>query len=277
MRQNLWTQLAPNRGRRLQLILRHRDDAGEQDQEHQWCPLPDIGNHDRDHRADRVPQPDDVEIEAGNPADDLIDRAVALEKHEEHVTGHGGHDHHRHQQDDVEYAFAMETIDKQNCETEAEKELDRDHDGHDQEGSPDRSPEAAILENLNVIVEPVERFEGINPCGSVERTPPGQAQINQHERGEGDDENQQKLRRNRHPDSEPPAQPLDRERTAATHRRARLCRHFRHCFSAPKVSPRTRCFWMMMPRTTGGIAATRPNAALAPYIGPVIATLSSLM
>ena len=37
-----------------------------------------------------------------------------------------------------------------------------------------------------------------------------------------------------------------------------------HCFSAPNVRPRTRCFWMAMPMITGGIAAIRPSAAFAP-------------
>ena len=33
----------------------------------------------------------------------------------------------------------------------------------------------------------------------------------------------------------------------------------------------------MIPNTTGGIAAIRPKAALAPYIGPVIAVNNSFM
>ncbi len=37
-----------------------------------------------------------------------------------------------------------------------------------------------------------------------------------------------------------------------------------HCFRAPKVRPRTRWRWMAMPMMTGGTAAMRPSAALAP-------------
>ena len=51
--------IGAEQGRRLDLILRHADQAGEQDQEHQRRPLPDVGDHDRDQRQRRVGQPGD--------------------------------------------------------------------------------------------------------------------------------------------------------------------------------------------------------------------------
>ena len=54
--------------RRLDLIVRHPDQAGEQDQEHQRRPLPDVGDHHRDQRQRRVGQPGDRDRLAGQRA-----------------------------------------------------------------------------------------------------------------------------------------------------------------------------------------------------------------
>ena len=68
---------------RVHLVLRQRRQPGQEDQEHERRPLPDVDEHDRPDREIRVLEPLDRLVEAEDRFERLVDRAVLLEEHEE--------------------------------------------------------------------------------------------------------------------------------------------------------------------------------------------------
>ena len=262
--------LAPSSVAALSWSSRHADQAGQQDQEHQRRPLPDIGDHDGKQRQRRIGEPGDGDGVAGQRRQDVVHRSARLEQHEEHVAGDGGHHHHRHQQDGIEDALARKFVGEQGGERQAEQEFGRHADRHDDRRAPKRAPEARIRRQVGVVGEGVPELPGIPPAGARQRRPVGQADVELHQQRKHRDEQHQQLRRQRQAKAETRSLGAGRvvlcllvadgHGAPLLHRRCRRA----HCFSAPKVRPRTRCRWMAMPMMTGGTAAMRPSAALAP-------------
>ena len=82
-------------------LTRQGGEAGQEDQERQGRPLPDVGDDDPPLRGDRMRQPADARIDAEplqERGQDLIERPAVDVDHGEIVADDDRHDHHRHQE-----------------------------------------------------------------------------------------------------------------------------------------------------------------------------------
>ena len=102
-------------------------------------------------------QPEDVDLPAGDPAQQLVDRAVLVVP--QHAPGQPDHDwdhHHRQHQDRHGEALAVEVADKEQRQAQTEQELKPDRAEDDDPGVLQRTPDARINQGIAVVCQPDE-------------------------------------------------------------------------------------------------------------------------
>ena len=104
-------------------LSRQGGEAGQEDQEGQRGPLPDVGEDDRPLRGDRMRQPADARVDAEaleEGCEDLVERPAVDVDHREIVADHDRHDHHRYQEYGGVELLRPRAPRHQHCQHEAE-------------------------------------------------------------------------------------------------------------------------------------------------------------
>ena len=187
-------QEAPSRIGSHLLVLRYRDHAGQKDQEHQGCPLPDIGNHHGDKRQVRIRQPGDRDRLRGEKRQEIVDRSAGLEQHEEHVSGNRRYDHHRHEDGRIEKPLAGKIVDEKDSQTETQQELQRHANDHHDTRAPECTPEARVVDQIDIVEQADPQLVSPPPADAIKRRPVGERNVELHQDREQGDEQHQDLR-----------------------------------------------------------------------------------
>ena len=138
-------------------------ERGEQDQEHERRPLPDLADENRGIDEVRIDRPQRHDLAAPEPADDLVDRPVALVEHQPPGgAGDNRRDDGRQHDERDEDLPAGHALEKELRHQEPEHQFERQCDGRDEQRVQDATPRAGLLEELGVVGEPGEGRVGLH-------------------------------------------------------------------------------------------------------------------
>ena len=193
---------------------RQRLQPGEQNQEHQRRPLPNIESDEAEER----PASGGPRICTGSPP-------IASEKRGQHagVAGvdqpeddgdHDRRDHHRHDQHGAQQPDAAELAQAEERQRESEHRLYRDGEGDEAHGHPERVEELVVAPELDVVVEAdiAQRFAIAVELGAGAQAVPERVDEN----GERDEDARRKQQVGQGQIEPRPLQPLAAYRIAPT-------------------------------------------------------------
>ena len=147
-------------------VGRHPFQRGQQHQDHEGTPLPDVDGHQRNHRPGGTGQPGNA-LKA-HIAEDVIDGAdVLLEQHAANDKGYDDRaDHQRHQEPGAKQFLAARNVVQRQRDRQADDQLCGHYPKHEDDGIAHSAPEGAVAQQLLEIGQ-TDKF-GVEITDAVE-------------------------------------------------------------------------------------------------------------
>ena len=157
MAQNCCHQPSAVQRRRLVVLRVERCEPGQQDEEHEGRPLPDVRDQDGEERCPALGQPDDVDVAPQDERQEVIDCTVlAVPQETPAERGHDRGHHDRQHEERNEEAAPAEFIDDDQRQPQADEELQGNAHHHQQNGVEHGGVHARVEEPSSVVRQPDE-------------------------------------------------------------------------------------------------------------------------